>query len=221
MPNKIFKETLQNRITNCINEAKTIININHQGMAGEVREILISKVLKELLPDGFSIGTGKVADANGNLSKQSDIIIYNKFHFPPILYDESKGIFPIESVAYVIEVKTTLNATEIKTTMEKADCLANLSGTKPHFILFAFNSDLKDGDGDYKRMMKYVENNNPTLNIWCIVERLYGFYNNSGWQVYREARDHVEVIGLIIGILNTLLNWAPRKTNINPGNYFL
>jgi len=221
MANQIFRDTLFNRIENCIREANSAILINHDGMTGEVREILISKVLNDLLPSEFKIGTGKIADSEGNLSNQSDIIIYNQANIPPILFDETKGIFPIESVAYVIEVKSTLNATELKTTLEKADNLAKLKGRKPHFVLFAFKSDLKDQKGDYDRMAKYLPAENPALNICCIVERLYAYYGKSGWQPYIDVTDRIEVISLVCGILNTLINWVPSNNNIVPGNYFI
>jgi hypothetical protein len=217
----IFKKTLESRIKSCISQAETARLAEHNGLAGEIREILISNVLQNLLPDGFKIGTGKIADSKGNLSNQSDIIIYNSYQFPPILFDSSKGFFPIESVAYVIEVKTTLNATEIKTTIDKAKALEKLEGQKPHFVLFAFNSDLKNKESDLKRMEKYMIGKNPVLNIFCIVNRIYGYYlGDEGWGYFDDTDDNYEVTCLVIGILNTLMTWRPLNNKIVPGNYF-
>ena len=220
MGNRIFQETLLNKVNAAISQAKTAIHVQHHGLAGDVREILITNILTELLPEGFRIGTGKVADSVGNLSNQTDIIIYNKSYFPPIMFDTSKGIFPIESVAYVIEVKTTLNATEIKTSIEKAEKLRTLKGRQPHFVLFAFNSDIDSKEKELKRIHKYFPQQNPALNIYCIVDKSYGYYDSIKWNDFTYTDNHYNVISLITGILNTLMNWKTNNSSIVPGHYF-
>lgn len=215
----LFQEVLKQNIDNCIAQAKIAHLTEHSGLCGELREILISNVLNSLLPDGFGIGTGKIADCKGNLSSQTDIIIYNKSKFPPILF-EKVGFFPIESVVYAIEVKSTLNLTELNSTIRKADLLKNLYGRKPHYILFAFNSDLKDQKSDLNRMNRTLSVKDPALNIYCITGRLYGYFGQEKWNHYGYTEDHYEIVSMIIGILNTLLTWQHEHGSITPGHYF-
>ncbi len=61
---------------------------------------------------------------------------------PPILYDEKTGVFPIEIVHYVIEVKSKATNSEVNDAIEKGKKLRQLRGNQPHSAFFAFSSDL-------------------------------------------------------------------------------
>ncbi len=217
----IFRQNLRDSIEACVKKATNASLVEHSGLAGEIRELLISNILNDILPQGFKIGTGKVSDSSGNLSSQCDIIIYNNAVFPPVLFSEKKGIFPIESVAYIIEVKTTLNATELKTTQKKYDKIKKELTCDLPYVLFAFNSDLSNRDADWKRIKKHIEKHDrDSINIFCIVDRLYAFLSNGKWEAYPTDSDFSETISLIIGILNTLMNWNQKRYVTVPGEYF-
>jgi len=97
-------------------------------MAGTLRELFVAKLMAPCCPQVFCLGKGKVIDRTGKLSSETDVVIYNKSRFSPLLFDEITGIFPVESVTYAIEVKTTVTATEIHDAINKARALRLLLG---------------------------------------------------------------------------------------------
>ena len=103
------------------------IDIPHDGERGESREKSIVKdFLEEYLPKRFSIGTGHVFDTTNNSSLQQDIVIYDAFNCPTIFQDESTSLYPCESVYAVIEVKSTLNTTELRDGLSKVESVKQL-----------------------------------------------------------------------------------------------
>jgi len=94
--------------------SKAVDNIPHQETLGNIREILVRELFRPLLPPDIGIGTGQLIDMDGQYSRQTDIILFDKNLAPSAMMDESLGLFPVDSCLYVIEVKTTLNATTLK-----------------------------------------------------------------------------------------------------------
>ena len=73
----------------------------------------MSELLRPLLPPDFGVATGVIISSDDVQSAQQDIIIYNNRILPPFLTD-GPAIVPIESVVATIEVKSSLDATELK-----------------------------------------------------------------------------------------------------------
>ena len=83
--------------------------IRHPGEVGRSRENLLREFLASFCGQDFQFDTGFVFDAHGRMSRQQDIVIYrNSYH--PIFKVGRINHFPIESVAAVIEVKSTLGS---------------------------------------------------------------------------------------------------------------
>ncbi|MCV3286415.1 hypothetical protein LZT24_20335 [Aeromonas veronii] len=57
------------------------------------------------------------------MSNQIDIILYDKSILPPVLFDETTGIFPIEAALYVIEVKSKLTMKDLRVAHDSASFL--------------------------------------------------------------------------------------------------
>jgi hypothetical protein len=55
----------------------------HHGERGRIAEEIIKSVLTRTLPKRFSIGTGVVFSAGGQISSQTDIVIYDNFYNSP------------------------------------------------------------------------------------------------------------------------------------------
>lgn len=119
MGNQIFRDRLENSIDHALREARNCSRLDHPGLIGRFRQIMVEQLLQPLLPEGFHIGSGKVTDAKGNLSAEADIIIYDRRSVPPILYAKTEGVFPIETVYYSIEVKSKLTAREFADALKK------------------------------------------------------------------------------------------------------
>jgi len=221
MPETILTRNLVARIDSCINEARLASNVEHSGMAGTLRELFVAKLMAPLLPSGFCLGKGKVIDRTGKLSSETHVVIYNKSRFSPLLFDEITGIFPVESVTYAIEVKTTVTATEIHDAINKARALRLLlGGNQVRFVLFAFNSDVTTPEADLKRIQSYQAGDLfPPVNVYCSVGMGYCYHDQTKWVVASRTAGRAEVVGLLIGISNTLVCSGNRMTNDLPGMY--
>ena len=62
--------------------------LQHQGIKGRFRELLINNLLAPWLPPYCGCGTGMIIQGKGNnhrIATQDDIIVYDKFITPPVL----------------------------------------------------------------------------------------------------------------------------------------
>lgn len=220
-----YQALLRGKISAAISEARAAAIVTHQGVKGTVLEILLNKLFKPLLPADFGVGTGQIIDAFGNSpSNQIDIIIYNKAILPPVLYDENVGIFPIESVLYTIEVKTTLTSKELakanasarninetfKYLHGKLDDDGNLmqhSISKPRAVVFALNTNLKvNGMSEAERYKKVYGEDGNYLSAICVAEREYCYEDRECWVSARNTKGYDEILNLLAGITNTYRN---------------
>ena len=93
--------------------------INHKGSKGTYRENSLKKFLSEgRLPLRYKIGSGEIVGPAHNVSRQSDLIIYDQLNGYSLIYDASTQVYPIECVTGTIEVKSTLNKTEFMKSLE-------------------------------------------------------------------------------------------------------
>jgi len=108
-------------------------SINHAGEKGSAREAMIAAAIEPWFGPSVANGSGFVIDALGQKSLQCD----NVFYWPDLqprlsLGHEIRGpgLFPVEGVAAVVEVKSTLTTTELSgaiNNLEKTNCLQALS----------------------------------------------------------------------------------------------
>ncbi len=94
--------------------AMSLNTLDHKVTKGELRELFVSEILEQFLTDQFGIGTGVVINQAGMQSAQIDIIIYDKRVLPPLIKNKQIGIYPIESVLALIEVKSNLRKSDIE-----------------------------------------------------------------------------------------------------------
>lgn len=82
---------------------------------GEAREAVVRGFLDRWLPRKYAIGRGQVIDQDGESSGQMDVVIHDDLHSVPIFRElDSPGIFPVETVFGVLQVKSLLSTTELK-----------------------------------------------------------------------------------------------------------
>jgi len=104
-------------------------NIPHHGQRGEGREQILIELLREYLPGRFGVESGFVFDVHGNTSRQTDIIIYDKFVAPRFKISGEKYAYPCESVVAVGEVKTFLDKNELEDSITKLLAIQRLDRT--------------------------------------------------------------------------------------------
>lgn len=98
--------------------------LTHPGLKGTVNEEAVKNFLRKHLPDNLAIETGMIIDSTGQISKQVDIIIYDKAKTPSLFFAANIRVVPIEGVYAVIEVKTKLDAKALE------DCIKNMESVK-------------------------------------------------------------------------------------------
>lgn len=215
-------EVLLNNIKILVDSSKLGNTIEHSGLKGKVKEELLSNFFLIYLSRKWEIGNGKIQDGNGNLSAETDLIIYDGDSLPKSMLSSNVGVYPIESCRYVFEVKSTINATEIKSTIKKFNVLKkfNSRGQKrPFRVLFAYSSDLKT-ENEIERIKKYDADfhTNPAIDIllvigkgyWSHAKRNYLFQESkqkATTSFYYESiskQNNFEIAMLLSAMLNTL-----------------
>ncbi|MFA5842431.1 MAG: DUF6602 domain-containing protein [Candidatus Gracilibacteria bacterium] len=136
-------------------------SFNHSGNKGTKMETVFAEFLKKYLPKRFEIGCGEIIDSKAKRSGQCDIIITNENHpfsFKP--GTREPGLFFIEGVSAVGEIKTSLNSKELVNSLKASQKYKELEAVRlkgfyenkpsddrfiknPPYFLFAFESKLK------------------------------------------------------------------------------
>ena len=128
-------------------------SVPHRGLKGTEVEQILAEFLRKYLPKRFDVGSGYIIDLNEGLSRQTDVIIYDAHNCPVLRASETSGIYPVDNVAAVIEVKSMLNKAAIYDAAEKIAVVKSLVGARsrdldelefrqPMGILVAFDSEL-------------------------------------------------------------------------------
>ena len=108
--------------------------INHPGLKGTFRELLLRELLEPLIPHTCRLTRGTVVGYNGTRktlgkirTEDDDILIVDGECLPPFFETGAEGIYPVESVLSRIEVKSTINRAEVHRAIEGACNFATLT----------------------------------------------------------------------------------------------
>ncbi|NOH82073.1 hypothetical protein F0231_20360 [Vibrio sp. RE86] len=235
-----YQDFLRAKVQGALAEAKAASNLSHQGVKGTILEILISKLFRPLLPSDIGVGTGQIIENHtGKISTQMDIVLYDKSILPPVLFDESTGIFPVEAVLYTIEVKTTLTKQDLRIAHDSAKFLnsflylpglKNEDGSDKHHsidkvksVIFALNTTLTGNrltEADrYKSI--YYPDDEPYLVAICVAGDSYWFNDGRFWRYHKGEKEYDEVLSLIGGVSNTYKSVASSRHKPDLGNYII
>lgn len=143
----MLKRSIETYTKNMINFYELSGGVDHDGEKGAFREFFVTQLIKPLMPQHFGVGSGVVEDFKGNQSKQTDIIIYDKRLLQPTLLAGDRGIFPIDSVLCVIEVKSELKAYHYRDIAEAARYFYPTSEENPNGLHIARPGKLRGDKG--------------------------------------------------------------------------
>ncbi len=235
-----YQDLLRSKIVSAVSQARAAAGFSHQGVKGTVLELLVSQLFEPLLPSDVGVGTGQIIDSyTGKLSGQVDIILYNRAILPPILMDEKVGIFPIESVLYTIEVKTTLSASELRMAHDGAKNLARNFGYLPgrkgddgkeqhhpveklRSVVFALNTDLTgSGLNEAERYRKLYGGGTAHIRAICVAGKEYWYDNGNHWIGFKDGQEFDEVLAFIGGVTNTYREVADSRGQPCLGHYVI
>lgn len=127
----------------------------HRPSAGHNREDLVEKFLQSHLPRRFGVSSGLIIATNGAFSNQADLVVVEDFHNTPLYASSPDKLWPVEAVAALVEVKTTLGPAEIGDAVAKARRFKTLPRqfgnagnsqriTDSLFVLWAFDAPTVD-----------------------------------------------------------------------------
>ena len=138
--------------------------IQHAGLRGRLREILIANLLAPWLPPFCNCCTGMVIESKNKprRSTQDDILVIDTSIAPPVLTNVNgpEGVFLYNSVLLRIEVKSTVTREAVSEFIDASSEIVRMDFdkqpncktkfTKPYNILVAFKSDSSSEEWDYE-----------------------------------------------------------------------
>lgn len=210
------------------------VDIDHPGIEGDLRELALKECIEPFLTHSFKVGTGKIIDTYQSLSDQLDAVIYHTKLVPPIFFSKELGIYPVESVRYIFEVKSKISATQIKDSLKKFSSIRRLKsfprkqqdnsiahGGLPTNVMFEFGSDISGPEID--RFLKYESYESPSTTALVVLGKGYWFYDSEnktwfGLDTSSKA-DLSEFAMFMTGFMNTLSREESTMRGFNPGGY--
>lgn len=237
--NRTYRNLYLAKIHGAIAEAEACSDVQHRGVKGTLREVLVRELFRPLLPNDIGLASGEVISASEQHSAEQDIVVFDRRILPPFAHDASAGIFPIESTLYTIEVKSELNATELKKAHDSASEMLGmiyLSGhrdpstgrvigqhelEKTASALLALRSDLTaDGKSEVQRYSDLYMPGKPAIRTICVVGRGCWYYDDQKWNQWPTRALYEEVLGFIALIVNRYVFVAQSRRTPALGQYF-
>ena len=142
-----FLDAVRNHAKNVTNNLKNSNLFDHMGNRGLAREEVIEQFLRPLLPKCYGLGKGEVFSANGDTSKQIDIVIYDDIFSVVFFKEQDVQLFPCESVFGTIEVKSNLTAEELGRSIENIRSVKKLARNRSTLLDFTPMVRLRLGNG--------------------------------------------------------------------------
>lgn len=169
--NDYILERLRCDANHAINLSKNESKLQHSGLKGRFRELLVDNILTPWLPPYAKCGTGMIiATLNQKRDySQDDIIVYDESLVPPVLASNNapEGVFLYNSVLARIEVKSTLTRAYVREFVQSSLEVANLLVTVhkentsnfegAYNLLFAFNSDSEGKNNEDFEVQRLAE----------------------------------------------------------------
>jgi hypothetical protein len=241
--NCVYRRLILARVHAAIDAARAVRGISHSGLKGQLREIVIRDLFQPLFPLDIGLGTGEIITDFNQHSQQQDVIIFDKSIVPPILFEETTGIFPIESVLFVIEIKTRLTADELKSSIDSANQLRSLEylpgeydvsdnptqliGQRLIPAILAFDSDLSEsGKTELERFQEIWggSTHEPPIQMICIVGRGCWAWKPTEplvWKPLPRSYPLEEVVAFIAVIMNSYKALVLSRKAPRLGHYIL
>jgi len=108
-----FHKSIGEELLAVKDRVRNLIGMANAGEEGRYKEEILKRVIREHLPEKFSVDTGFILGQKPSVSKQIDIIIHDK-EFPVIFRSGDFVIVTGEGVRAIIEVKTKVTPSSLK-----------------------------------------------------------------------------------------------------------
>jgi len=208
---------------------------DHDLTIGEWREEILRNFTKEHISDRFGVGKGFIYNhATNKVSRQCDIIIYDKQSTHPIYFkDYDLVVVPPEVVVCIIEVKSNLDHASLESAFNNIESAKKLSSNPTRLIGYVFSYDTAwDTPYDFARILGDWKKRVPKIYYpECIItlskQIAWAFSDQEIGRHYIIADikpwyggDHT--MAFFWGVLNTTLaTWTGdlQKSNLDPAKY--
>ena len=101
----------------------------HAAERGTEAEETLKEFLRQKLPRRFDVASGMAIGENDQISRQTDVIIYDAMNSPVYRTGSRVQILPRDNVAAVVEVKSKLNKEELRDTASKIADVKRIKAT--------------------------------------------------------------------------------------------
>jgi len=109
--------------------------IVHAGDRGEVNEQYFIEVLRNYLPNRYTVHKATILDSDGQTSDSIDVVVHDRHYTPTLLDSESHRYVPAEAVYAVFECKPKIDKAYLEYAGDKAESVRRLKRTSvpiPH-----------------------------------------------------------------------------------------
>lgn len=184
--------------------------IKHNPTRGSAAENALRGLLREFLPQRCGVGSGFMLAANGTVSRQLDVIVFDQLEAAPLYRDGELVILSPDSVYLVIEVKSNLDSIAL------GDAFVNINSVKtlnPNVrgIVFGYDSATAETFKDHLPKEKAKYGACVPDQILCLERHLF-----IAWDPNKMGYDGYELdVGPTQQLINEVLS-AGKVTNLRP-----
>lgn len=242
----IVTEFLHRSLERTLALAASFGYVEHRGVMGLLRESLIESFLEPLLVPPYRAGTGVIVDSVGSQSGQCDLIIWDDSISRPLYTARGAGIYLIESVVAVVEVKSRLDTDGIRQAFERSrefkrmailqpptaeELAQNYSPTRfwndapnllPLSIIFGFSSDSEGSERDRAERVAEQEG----IALWEHMQLLvvpgktsYAFQKDTVLQFEPGGGYNHEVLRPFLAVVDSLPKISKNRGRPRLGGY--
>jgi hypothetical protein len=193
----------------------------HAPSQGELIEKKWLGILMNYLPERYRVSNGFVIDSESKISKQIDILIYDKQYSQFVFTDEGHHYIPIEAIYAIFECKTKLGKKEyddaiskiesvkiLKKTYTKVKHINGITESSPNRILYGV---LAESSVYTKKIIEVIKDlkNQEMFDLFVILDKglkceRYDIDNKSKTCVIDESNPLFAFIYLLNDQLQTL-----------------
>lgn len=202
---KIFQELSEKMLS----DFRLSAHMKHSGNKGGYREDTLKTFLKEgKLPEKFGIGAGEIIGPSSEVSRQSDLIIYDRYNCPVLVFGESIQVIPSEAVYGIIEVKSKLSKQKLyegleniasfkkivpqgMTKKQHSIMVMNYVRPRPFGMIFAYSLEKNSLESLVRNLREYEGNLDPDLwpNLIVVLNEGIIYHSNEKLKVLLRTED--------------------------------
>ncbi len=174
--------------------------MGHGTLIGDAREFFVRRVLKTVLPPAVHIGRGMVVGANGQVSNQIDVVIYDPL-FPVLEIESGQGLYLNEGVIAAIEVKSTLNKGKLFEALDNCLSVSTLpSEHQTPKVEFNPSQIRMFSERTYQSSTYIFSFDSDTENFNTLGKRVLDWLGKKSLEATKTTLPRVTVAGSVIGI---------------------